>query len=155
LVLLRRILIGLLLLTAVTSCDPVRRSHRLVKKAIYLNPSLADKDTLYLRDTLISDFKPFSDTIVIFRGDTIIKERSVVRTLQMKPDTIILNGVGPPDTFYLEDVRYVDRVVVDVDDIEKTKNSIGDIIDKLINLFLVILGIVIVVVLRGLLKGII
>lgn len=154
-VLLRRTLVALSLLTMLTSCDPVRRSHRLVKKAIYLNPSLADKDTLYLRDTVISDFKPFSDTIVIFRGDTIVKERSIVRTLQMKPDTIILNGICPPDTFYLERTKYVDRVVVDVNDIEKTKNSIGDIIDKLINLFLVILGIVVVVVLRGLIKGII
>ena len=154
-VLLKRILIILSTMLVVASCDPIKRSHRLVRKAIYLNPRIMEKDTLFLRDTVITHFKPFSDTIVIFRGDTIVKDRSIVRTLKMKPDTIIIDGVCPPDTIYLNKVEYVDRVVVDVDDIEKSKDSISEILDKATNLFLVILGIVVVVVIRGLIKGII
>lgn len=154
-VLLKHFLIALSLLTFVSSCDPVKRSHKFVRRAIHLNPSITDKDTVVYRDTLISDFKPFSDTIFIRKGDTIIQERSVVRELYMSPDTIILSGVCAPDTFYVATTKYVDRVVVEAKDLKTVRNDFAKSIELLTELFLVILGIVVIVVVRSIIKGMI
>jgi len=105
------IVIGALILFAITSCDSQKRCERFIKR----HPKCITLDTIIYRDTFIKEIKipvpEYKDSFII-QCDTFIETKKIVITkfkdkfiIRIKPDTLIYR-----DTTRIE-VKTAGRVV--------------------------------------------
>lgn len=109
-------LIGLTL-CFVSCCPSQKASERKIKRLVECNPSLVQKDTVSVLDTIISDSIRFNtDTILMF--DTLRIMRDGARVTILRRDTIkqeipiYVEVECPQDTIYREVKVPVDNIVV-------------------------------------------
>lgn len=100
----------LLLIVLIAGCSPVKRIQRICER----HPSVCEKDTLHIIDTLITQAVR-ADTVVRYQiGDTIVlrKDRLTVRTI-IKKDTIYQTGECAADTVIKYRTIVRDKVIIE------------------------------------------
>lgn len=97
----------ILILLILTSCNPQKRIDRIIKR----NPHLIKKDTILIKDTIITE-KVSKDTIFNINFDTINieKEKLKVKLIRIN-DTIQLYAECKEDTIFYEKIVEVDKIV--------------------------------------------
>ena len=104
-----------------------------LKRAVHLDPTILEKDTLIVNDTVVTPPVAITDTVTLKQHDTItvVKERLKVQVVKMN-DTIIINAECASDTIVRTiEVPYDKIVYVE-------KESLWDKIQKLVLLFAVV-----------------
>jgi len=122
-------LVKLILLSSLMSCSA--QWH--LKRAVHLDPTILEKDTLIVNDTVVTPPVAITDTVTLKQHDTIevVKERLKVQVVKMN-DTIIINAECASDTIVRTiEVPYDKIVYVE-------KESLLDKIQKLVLLFAVV-----------------
>jgi len=122
-------LVKLILLSSLMSCSA--QWH--LKRAVHLDPTILEKDTLIVNDTVVTPPVAITDTVTLKQHDTItvVKERLKVQVVKMN-DTIIINAECASDTIVRTiEVPYDKIVYVE-------KESLWDKIQKLVLLFAVV-----------------
>ena len=104
-----------------------------LKRAVHLDPTILEKDTLIVNDTVVTPPVAITDTVTLKQHDTItvVKERLKVQVVKTN-DTIIINAECASDTIVRTiEVPYDKIVYVE-------KESLWDKIQKLVLLFALI-----------------
>lgn len=103
-----RIIRYIILIIFLCSCSPQKRIDRIVRK----HPELLTKDTIKIRDTLITK-SVNTDTIFNINFDTINieKEKLKVQLIRIN-DTIQVFAECKEDTIYFEKIIEVDKIQV-------------------------------------------
>ena len=102
------------LLLIVTGCSPAQRVARIVRN----NPQLLEKQTITVRDTVITPEKVLKDTLVIRENETIVKTIDGTRLeIERNFDTIRIKWIQPADTIFIE--KEVEVEVVRVYEIKR------------------------------------
>jgi len=110
---LKNILLVFLVLIA-TGCSPAQRVARIVRN----NPQLLEKQTITVRDTVITPEKVLKDTLVIRENETIVKTIDGTRLeIERNFDTIRIKWIQPADTIFIE--KEVEVEVVRVYEIKR------------------------------------
>ena len=88
-------LVKLILLTSLTSCSA--QWH--LKKAVQKDPTILEKDTLVVTDTVVSPPVAITDTVIMKQHDTItlVKDRLRVNIVKVN-DTITIDAICDSDT---------------------------------------------------------
>ena len=100
----------LLLIVLIAGCSPVKRIQRICER----HPSVCEKDTLHIIDTLITQAVR-ADTVVRYKiGDTIVlrKDKLTVRTI-IRKDTIYQTGECAADTVIKYRTIVRDKVIIE------------------------------------------
>lgn len=125
-------------LVVLVSCSAEKRLQRLIKK----HPELVKKDTVYVRDTVITEsiktdtffvFKPYKTTDTFY----IEKEKLKVQIIRQR-DTIRANAEVKSDTIYVEKKVPIDNVIVKYDYVNPILNKLFYLSLILLLLFLII-----------------
>jgi len=101
-------LVKLILLSSLMSCSA--QWH--LKKAVQKDPSVLEKDTLVVMDTVVSPPVAITDTVIMKQHDTItlVKDRLKVKVVRVN-DTITIDAICDSDTIIsVIEVPY-DRIV--------------------------------------------
>ena len=101
-------LVKLILLSSLMSCSA--QWH--LKKAVQKDPSILEKDTLVVTDTVVSPPVAITDTVIMKQHDTItlVKDRLKVKVVRVN-DTITIDAICDSDTIIsVIEVPY-DRIV--------------------------------------------
>ncbi len=91
-----------------------KRAQKHIKKAIALDPSLLNKDTLRVRDTIVTENIEIDTVVNVFDviGDTVIIEKDNVRTIiTIQKDSLYITTTVKADTIYTEKLVPVDKLV--------------------------------------------
>lgn len=132
-----RIFIILLSVLAI-NCTPEKRIARILKN----NPHLIKKDSVIVRDTIVTQGVSKDSTFYFFQSDTvkIVKENMVLKYYYNTSDsTVYISGECKGDTIYREYVREVNSVSV-----QESKGIIQNLKDSIYNpliwLLLILIG---------------
>ena len=101
-------LVKLILIMSLTSCSA--QWH--LKKAVHKDPTILEKDTLVVTDTVVSPPVAITDTVTLKQHDTItiVKDRLKVQLIKVN-DTITINAECASDTIVQTINVPYDRVV--------------------------------------------
>jgi len=100
-------LLLLFVLLFLFSCTPQKRLQRLLKH----HPELLQKDTIYLKDTIITKAIQI-DTNFIFVNDTFFIEKEKFKIELIKKDKIIyLKAESKADTIYINKPYAVEKII--------------------------------------------
>ena len=108
-------LVKLILVSSLMSCSA--QWH--LKKAVRKDPTIMEKDTLVVRDTVVSPPVAITDTVTLKQHDTItvVKDRLKVQLVKVN-DTVIIDAVCDSDTIVTivevpyEKVVYVEKATL-------------------------------------------
>ena len=101
-------LVKLILIMSLTSCSA--QWH--LKKAVHKDPTILEKDTLVVTDTVVSPPVAITDTVIMRQHDTItlVKDRLRVNIVKVN-DTITIDAICDSDTIIsIVEVPY-DKIV--------------------------------------------
>ena len=114
-------LVKLTLVLSLTSCSA--QWH--LKKAVHKDPTILEKDTLVVTDTVVSPPVAITDTVIMKQHDTItlVKDRLRVNIVKVN-DTITIDAICDSDTIIsIVEVPYDKIVYVEKESIwDKIKN---------------------------------
>jgi hypothetical protein len=114
-------LVKLTLVLLLTSCSA--QWH--LKKAVHKDPTILEKDTLVVMDTVVSPPVAITDTVIMKQHDTItlVKDRLRVNIVKVN-DTIIIDAICDSDTIIsIVEVPYDKIVYVEKESLwDKIKN---------------------------------
>jgi hypothetical protein len=114
-------LVKLTLVLLLTSCSA--QWH--LKKAVHKDPTILEKDTLVVTDTVVSPPVAITDTVIMKQHDTItlVKDRLRVNIVKVN-DTITIDAICDSDTIIsIVEVPYDKIVYVEKESIwDKVKN---------------------------------
>ena len=106
-------LVKLTLVLSLTSCSA--QWH--LKKAVHKDPTILEKDTLVVTDTVVSPPVAITDTVTLKQHDTItiVKDRLRVQLVKVN-DTVTINAICDSDTIIsIVEVPYEKIVYVEKD----------------------------------------
>ena len=114
-------LVKLILIMSLTSCSA--QWH--LKKAVHKDPTILEKDTLVVTDTVVSPPVAITDTVIMRQHDTItlVKDRLRVNIVKVN-DTITIDAICDSDTIIsIVEVPYDKVVYVEKESLwDKIKN---------------------------------
>ena len=114
-------LVKLILIMSLTSCSA--QWH--LKKAVHKDPTILEKDTLVVTDTVVSPPVAITDTVIMRQHDTItlVKDRLRVNIVKVN-DTITIDAICDSDTIIsIVEVPYDKIVYVEKESLwDKVKN---------------------------------
>jgi hypothetical protein len=114
-------LVKLILIMSLTSCSA--QWH--LKKAVHKDPTILEKDTLVVTDTVVSPPVAITDTVTLKQHDTItlVKDRLRVKIVKVN-DTITIDAICDSDTIIsIVEVPYDKVVYVEKESLwDKIKN---------------------------------
>ena len=113
--LLKYILITIFIACAfqLVSCSPQKRAQRHIKKALRLDPTILQKDTIKINDTILTkkiefdtiiDLKRFNDTLYIER------DKLSLRIIKLR-DSVYIDAKCDADTIYYNNEIQVDKLI--------------------------------------------
>ena len=113
--------VKLIIMLLLTSCSA--QWH--LKKAVHKDPTILEKDTLVVTDTVVSPPVAITDTVIMKQHDTItlIKDRLMVNIVKVN-DTITIDAICDSDTIIsIVEVPYDKIVYVEKESLwDKIKN---------------------------------
>jgi len=114
-------LVKLILIMSLTSCSA--QWH--LKKAVHKDPTILEKDTLVVTNTVVSPPVAITDTVIMRQHDTItlVKDRLRVKIVKVN-DTITIDAICDSDTIIsIVEVPYDKIVYVEKESLwDKVKN---------------------------------
>ena len=133
-------LVKLTLLLSLTSCSA--QWH--LKKAVHKDPTILEKDTLVVTDTVVSPPVAITDTVIMKQHDTIrlVKDRLRVNIVKVN-DTITIDAICDSDTIIsIVEVPYEKVVYIQQETLmQKVQKRIVQILTVVLAAFLIKLAV--------------
>ena len=133
-------LVKLILIMSLTSCSA--QWH--LKKAVHKDPTILEKDTLVVTDTVVSPPVAITDTVTLKQHDTItlVKDRLRVKIVKVN-DTITIDAICDSDTIIsIVEVPYEKVVYIQQETLmQKVQKRIVQILTVVLAAFLIKLAV--------------